>query len=92
MAVFVDGSWVNILEYIDRKIRPPVNQISFSGYWNAATNQPQIQSGIGEYFEYKIINTAGTTTIDNESTWQVDDWIVFNGTVWIKVKPVISIK
>jgi len=34
---------------------------------------------------YRIVNVAGTTTVNGESDWKVKDWIIWNGVVWSKV-------
>lgn len=57
----------------------------YQGTWDAATNTPLIQSGIGTQGYYYIVNVAGSTTIDGISDWNVGDWIIFDGTAWQQV-------
>ena len=55
------------------------------GNWDADTNSPAIPtatpSNVGQYFQ---VSVAGTTTIDGTSIWAVGDWIVSEGTHWVK--------
>lgn len=79
------------------KIQAQINALSgsanFQGTWNANTNTPTITSGTGTKGYYYIVSVAGTTTIDGISTWNVGDWIVYNGTAWerIAINAVISV-
>jgi hypothetical protein len=71
------------------KIQGQINGLSggstYKGSWNASTNTPTITSGTGTAGDYYIVSTAGTTTIDGVSSWDVGDWIIFNGTIWQKI-------
>jgi hypothetical protein len=84
---------------LDATGKIPANRFSFNGLqymgsWNADTNIPNIQSGIGVAGQYYIIccnvvdgmghNMAGTT-IDGISDWQMSDHLIFNGTAWEKI-------
>ena len=60
----------------------PLGSLEYQGTWNASTNSPTITSGVGTPGWFYIVSTSGTTTIDGNSTWNVGDWILFNGTVW----------
>src|SRR5476651_84635 len=69
---------------------PPsiVGGLNYQGTWNAITNTPAIASGSaslankGWYFK---VSTAGTTTVDGNSSWQVGDWIVSDSTIWQQI-------
>ena len=69
---------------------PPsiVGGLNYQGTWNAITNTPAITSGSaslankGWYFK---VSTAGTTTVDGNSSWQVGDWIVSDSTIWQQI-------
>jgi len=54
----------------------------FKGTWDASSNNPELTSGIGKKGNYYIVSQAGSTSIDNESNWEVGDWIIFSGTEW----------
>ncbi len=62
----------------------PFQPVVWEGYWNAATNTPQIVSGVGTRGYQYTVNVAGTTLIDGVSQWNVGDSLTFNGTVWQK--------
>jgi len=59
--------------------------LNYQGTWNASTNTPTLQSGIGTKGYYYLVSVAGTTNLDGITDWQVNDWAVFNGSVWQKV-------
>jgi hypothetical protein len=72
----------------------------FLGTWNVALNVPLIQSGVAPAVSapvggYYIVSVGGTRLIDGNSTWNVGDWIIWNGTVWSditgQVNPVSSV-
>jgi len=62
-----------------------VGAIVFKGTWNATTNTPTITSGVGTAGWEYIVAVAGTTLIDGNSTWNIGDTIIFNGTVWQRI-------
>jgi hypothetical protein len=55
---------------------------TFMGSWNAATNTPSLQSGIGAKGEYYVVSVAGSTLLDGVSTWEYGDQVRFNGSTW----------
>jgi exosome complex RNA-binding protein Csl4 len=57
----------------------------YRGAWNASTNTPTLTSGIGTKGDYYVVSVAGSTNLDGITDWQVNDWAIFNGTVWQKV-------
>ena len=66
----------------------PLNgPVYYQGTWNANTNTPNLQSGLGFTGEYYIVSVAGNTTLDGNTNWQVGDWAVFNGAtnLWEKI-------
>jgi hypothetical protein len=71
------------------KVQGQINGLAggstYKGSWNANTNTPTIVSGTGTTGDYYIVSTAGTTTIDGVSSWDVGDWIIFSGSVWQKI-------
>jgi hypothetical protein len=71
---------------------PPavVGGLNYQGTWNASTNSPALASGVGtKGWMYKV-STAGTTTVDGNSQWNVGDIIAFDGTTWDKIDGVSS--
>lgn len=57
----------------------------YSGAWNASTNTPLLQSGIGTNGTYYVVDVPGNTNLDGITDWQIGDWAIFNGTVWEKI-------
>jgi|GEM_PF-3316745 len=63
-----------------------ITTFSYQGTWNATTNTPTIPAAAAaNEGHYYIVATAGTTSIDGETDWQVADWLVSNGTTWEKI-------
>lgn len=56
------------------------------GAWNATTNVPALASGVGtEGYVYRV-STAGATTLDTLTDWNVGDLVVYLGGAWRKVR------
>lgn len=66
---------------------PPSAGLTYKGAWNAFTNNPFLQSGVGVGGEYYIVSVAGTTDLDGTTDWQVGDWAIFEGAtnMWQKI-------
>lgn len=62
-----------------------IGALNYKGTWNAQTNSPTLQSGVGTKGDYYVVSQAGTTDLDGITDWQVNDIAVFNGTVWQKI-------
>lgn len=59
--------------------------LTYQGGWNASTNDPELLSSTGTTGHYYIVTTAGATTLDGISTWNIGDEVVFNGSTWERV-------
>ena len=59
--------------------------LSYQGTWNASTNVPALVSSTGTKGYFYTVSTAGGTTLDGVSQWNVGDKAVFDGTVWEKI-------
>lgn len=59
--------------------------INYTGTWNASTNTPTLTSGTGTKGTMYKVSTAGTTSIDGNSSWSIGDMILFDGTTWDKI-------
>ena len=62
-----------------------VGSLNYQGTWNASSNVPFLQSGVGTKGYYYLVSVAGSTNLDGITNWQVNDWAVFDGTRWEKV-------
>lgn len=60
--------------------------MNYQGTWNANTNSPTLQNGVGKKGWYYKVATAGTANVDGNNYWQVGDLIVYNGTTWDRVE------
>jgi hypothetical protein len=64
-----------------------ISGLTFRGAWNANTNVPFLQSGVGVAGDYYIVSVAGTTNLDGVIDWQIGDWAIFEGAtnMWQKI-------
>ena len=62
-----------------------IGALNYKGTWNANTNTPTLVSSVGNKGDYYVVNVAGTTNLNGITDWQVNDWAIFNGSVWEKV-------
>ncbi len=67
-----------------------LGQVEYIGTWDATANTPTLSNSGGgpvgtKKGDYYVVSTAGTTSIDGVSDWEISDWIVNNGTIWQKV-------
>ena len=62
-----------------------IGALVYKGTWNAATNNPFLQSSVGDKGDYYVVSQAGTTNLNGITDWQVNDIAVFNGAVWEKI-------
>jgi hypothetical protein len=70
---------------VQNQISALVGGVMYEGTWNASTNTPTIVSSVGSKGDYYIVATAGNTNINGITSWNVGDWIIFNGSTWDKV-------
>ncbi len=70
---------------LQNQVNSLVGGVVYKGTWNASTNNPLIQSGVGTKGWYYVVNVAGSTNIDGITDWNVGDWIIFDGTAWQQV-------
>jgi len=61
------------------------NPLNYKGTWNASTNTPTLQSGIGNGGDLYIVSVAGNTNLDGVTTWNIGDWALFNGAAWQRI-------
>lgn len=59
-------------------------RLDLRGNWNASTNSPALVSSTGILGEAYRVSTAGSTTLNGISTWAVEDYVYFDGSVWRK--------
>ena len=57
----------------------------YQGTWDASLNSPTLTSSVGTQGYYYVVSIAGNTNLNGITDWQVNDWAIFNGSVWQKV-------
>jgi hypothetical protein len=70
---------------VQNQINALAGGVEYQGVWNAATNNPFLQSSVGVQGHYYVVNVAGNTNLNGITDWQVGDWAIFNGSTWDKV-------
>ena len=70
---------------VQNQISALVGGVMYEGTWDASTNTPTIVSSVGSKGDYYIVSVAGSTNINGITSWNIGDWIIFNGTTWDKV-------
>jgi len=61
------------------------NAPAYQGTWNANTNSPTLTSSVGTAGYYYVVTTAGNTTLNGVSGWNVGDWAIFSNGAWQKI-------
>lgn len=61
------------------------------GSWNASTNTPTLTSSVGTLGDYYYVSVAGSTNLNGITTWEIEDKVLFNGSVWTRI-PSSSVK
>jgi hypothetical protein len=84
-AITSGDSILGAMGKLQNQINGLTGSLIYKGSWNAATNTPTINSGVGVAGNFYIVTVPGSTTIDGVSSWAVGDWIIFSGAVWQKV-------
>lgn len=62
-----------------------VGALVYQGTWDASTNTPTLTSSVGNKGDYYVVSVAGNTNLNGITDWQVNDFAVFNGSVWQKI-------
>ena len=62
-----------------------LNALEFIGVWDANANNPALTSGAGTKGYIYVVATAGTTSLDGLTSWNVGDWAIYDGTKWRKL-------
>ena len=61
------------------------NAPAYQGTWNASTNTPTLTSSVGTAGYYYVVTTAGNTTLNGVSGWNIGDWAIFSNGAWQKI-------
>lgn len=69
-----------------------IDVLSYRGIWNASTNTPSLSSATGTDGHVYRVSTAGSTTLDDVTSWAVNDYAVYDGLAWLKSTPFITLQ
>lgn len=65
--------WIPLADVLQRSI----NKFSYQGTWDANANSPALSSGSGtDGYVYRVA-TAGSTTLDDVTSWAENDFLIF---------------
>jgi len=78
----LDGSGTIPLSQIPSNLQ---GALQYIGTWNAASNNPILTSSVGTKGFYYVVNFAGSTILNGINDWKINDWAIFNGSVWEKI-------
>lgn len=62
-----------------------IGALVYKGTWDAATNNPFLQSSVGNKGDYYYVSVTGSTNLNGITDWKVGDLAVFNGAIWQKI-------
>lgn len=63
----------------------PTSVMDYKGNWDASTNSPTLADGTGSAGDVYNTSVAGTQNLGSGAiTFDVGDWVIYNGTIWEK--------
>lgn len=71
----------NVADWASKLGLDPKNR----GFWNASTNVPELESGVGTEGDYYRVSVDGTTELDGIDDWIKGDTVVFSDGAWVKI-------
>lgn len=70
--------------YDEERIKLALHKLSYRGTWNASTNSPALTSSTGTAGYLYKVSTAGSTTLDDTTSWTAGDYLMFDDDKWRK--------
>lgn len=61
-----------------------LNLLAYQGEWDASANSPTLTTGTGTQGHVYKVATAGSTTLDEVTSWAINDYALFDGYRWLK--------
>lgn len=61
-----------------------IEAVTYAGTWNASTNTPTLASASGTEGTVYKVSIAGSTTLDAVTSWDVGDYLIYDGEAWLK--------
>jgi hypothetical protein len=62
-----------------------VGSVDYQGTWNANTNSPDLPASSPTKGDYFVVSVAGATSLGGITDWAVNDWAIYNGSIWQKL-------
>lgn len=63
-----------------------IGALLYKSTWNATNNTPILPTpSVNNVGWYYVVGTAGTTTVNGNSSWAVGDWLISNGEAWQRI-------
>jgi hypothetical protein len=90
MQTTLGAGAANGLATLDVGGKVPVSQLpssfmEYKGTWDANTNSPTLADGAGDTGDVYIVSVAGTQDLGSGPiTFAIDDWVIYNGSIWQK--------
>ena len=69
-----------------------IDALTYQGTWNASTNTPTLASSTGDFGDFYKVSVAGSTVLDDVSSWAVGDYLLFSGVEWLKSASVTQLE
>lgn len=78
---------ISTLDTLLKNIETAANAaMHYAGDWNASTNTPAMPAAAAaNKGAYYVVSVSGSTAVDGTSKWVAGDWIVSNGTKWVRI-------
>ena len=76
---------VGTITIIETGLLPSLTGLIYKGLWDANINSPTLTSSVGTPGDFYVVSVLGTTNLNGITDWQVGDWAIFEGGVWLKV-------
>lgn len=78
---------ITTLDTLLKNIETAANAaMHYVGDWDASTNTPTIPAAdTANKGSFYVVSTPGATAVDEVSNWAAGDWIVSNGTKWVRI-------
>jgi hypothetical protein len=80
-------NWVAHVEVAEGRLAKTLRALNYKGDWDADTNTPTLATGTGTRGDVYKVSVAGSTTLDGVTSWGLNDFLVFDGTNWLKGQP-----
>ena len=67
-----------------------LSDLNYRGTWNASTNSPALASSVGTRGYLYRVSVAGSTPLNDVTSWTVNSYAVYDGTEWHTSQPSLT--